>query len=240
MNDLKDFVHVYEQFFKIENSDSWSLNDLLQYTLELSLSGDEDCIPIEVSKDFDLTRKYMLDEINNAISSEQKKRIKIPPMPVVASNISCLGAYLKEDELAKLEKLLNGGYRGKRGEKHNAEKTRHSAIERMLIYRDFRTTMTYENAVYELAEQLGIHERTVQRSIEAGQKYFSEDKSDLFNELDPDMTEFVLRRARLRTIKDEIQTLMSCPDESSKRKCKNDENLMKVLREDFNDQHRDT
>lgn len=240
MNDLEDFVCAYEKFFKIENCDSWSLNDLLQYTLELILSGDEDCIPAEVLKDFDLNRKHMLDEIDNSIISEQKKRTKIPPMPIVAENISHLGAYLKEDELSKLGDLLNGEYRGNKGIKNNTQMERQVAIDRTQIFENFITKMKYEDAISKLAERERIDNRTAQRSIKKGREFFKEDISNLFKKLNPDMTAFVLRRARLKTIKDEIKMLMSFPVEASRRKCKSDENLIKALRESCGDHLRGT
>lgn len=238
MNDQEESVQLYEHFFNIEHSDTWSLNDLLQYALELIVSDDEDCFPTDVSKDLCFTREHMLDEINNAII-EQEKNNKMPPMPVVASQISCLGAFLKEDELSKLEKLLNGDYGGKRGKKHDVEVTRRDDIDRMLKHRDLRTTLTHEEANFRLAQQEKIHERSAGRAIKRGQGYFREDLSSISNEGALESLD-ILYSLRRKMIKNEIQRLLSSSDESTRKDYKSDEHLNKIIKDFYEELHRDT
>jgi len=182
----------------------------------------------------------MLDEIDNAII-EQKKNKKIPPMPVVASQISCLGAFLKEDELGKLEKLLNGDYGSKRGIKKDSAVTRQDDIERLLIYKDLRAILTHEDAISRLAQQEKIHERSAERAVseKRGQKYFHDDLLSISNEgkLECFSIFYSLRR---KMIKDELQRLLHSSDKSTRKDYKSKEHLDELIKDFYEVLHKDT
>ena len=206
MNKLEYDQEIYENCLKIKSSDTWSLNDLLQYSLELILSDEEDCIPTDLSNDIILAREKMLAEIENAVS-EQKKNNDLPPMPIVASSISCLGVFLKNDELGKLEKLLNRDYRRKRGEKSDADKTRGIDIERLFIHKGYLATCTSSEAVGELAYREGIDDSSARKAIKRGGEYLNETLHVLSGELGykrADLVNFLRRQI----IKNEIKKLL--------------------------------
>ena len=220
MNEPEDTLHLYEQYFKIKDSDDWSLRDLLQYALELILSGEEEYVPTNISKDFSLTREYLLAEIDNAVR-EQKKNKRLPDMPIVASELSCLGAFLKQDELDQLEKLLNGDFRGRRGIKKDRDETKHVDMRRWLAYKDHAVTLTRQEALDELVMKENIDERNVERSIKRGSKYFLEDlrsisHQGIFNGLD------IIKSLRHRMIKSEIQRLLDRSVQSTNKDVKHE------------------
>jgi len=226
MNNLEDSLHLYEEFLKIEDSDTWLLNDLLQYALEIIINDDEDCTPTDVSKDLSLAREYMLGEIDNAIS-EQKKNKKLPPMPIVASKISCLGTFLKEDELSKLERLLNGDYRGKKGKKKDTETTRGIDIERLFIYKGHMATSSHKEAIGKIADQERIDDSSARKAIRRGSKYIKEGLHSLaegqgFHRLD------LVNSLRRKIIINEIKKLL--PSLSAL--------TSKELLKDFSDTHK--
>jgi len=172
LNDLEETHYLYEQFSKVGNSDAWSLTDLLQYALELILS-EENCIPTDVANNISLARENMLTEIENAVS-EQKKNNDLPPMPIVASSISCLGVFLKNDELDKLEKLLNRDYRRKRGEKRDADETREFDIDRLFIYKELVANSSPKKAIDKLADREGIDDSSARKAIKRGSEYMKD------------------------------------------------------------------
>jgi len=206
MNDHEDTQQLYEHCLKIKSSETWSLSDLLQYVLELILSDEDDCIPADISDIITLAREKMSVEIENAVS-EQKKNNDLPPMPIVASSLSCLGVFLKYDELDKLEKLLNGDYRRRRGQKSDENETKNIDISRLLIYRGYMANSSFKGAVEKLADREGIDDSSARKAIKRGDKYFKEFMHCISEQQGYDRADSV-NYFRRQIIKNEIKKLL--------------------------------
>lgn len=209
-----ELIGMAKHIFSIRPSDIWSLNDLLRYALELIISGDDECVPAGVSDHSDI-KQSMLDEINNAIAAEQSKKKRLPPMPVIAQNLTCLGLFLQDEELEKLEKVLNGEYRGKPGIKNDALQTKKDDIERTCIYFRDKSPRNYDNNISKLARKEKIDIRSVQRAIKRGVKYIREDienevKEAVSNKID------TFKPLRIEIIKIEMATLLDPKDKTSR------------------------
>ena len=231
-------VHLYEHYFNIEHSDTWSLNDLLQYALELIISDEEDCVPSDISEDLRIARKYMLNEIDNAIQAQRKNKA-IPPMPIVASNISRLGAFLRKDELSKVEELLNCEYRRKRGIKKDAAVTKQDDIERLFNYRKYNSNLSRPEAIEKLAQREKIDDRSAERAIKRGKEYLQNILRSAPTEMMLDRLE-LLNLLRCKMIKNEIQRLLSYSDESTREDHKSEAYFNKLIKEIQKDTHQDT
>jgi len=206
MNNHEDVQQIYEHCLKIKSSETWSLSDLLQYVLELILSDEDDCIPADISDIITLAREKMSAEIENAVS-EQKKNNDLPPMPIVASSLSCLGVFLKYDELDKLEKLLNSDYRRKPGQKRDVDETREIDISRLFIYRGYLATSSPGEAVGKLADREGIDDSSARKALKRGDKYLKEFLHYLSEEYGFNRADLV-SSLRRQIIKNEIKKLL--------------------------------